>query len=73
MATLPAAADNERRSSSHAYVDTHVRFKDVSMVYTNVPVWVENSIYTMEQLLAEDKYKVVDFDVEYTYGCAMYD
>ena len=36
------------------------------MVYTNDPVSVESSIQTMEPLLAEDKYQVVGFDLEYT-------
>ena len=36
------------------------------MVYTNNPVWVEHSIHIMELLLAEEKYKVVRFDLEYT-------
>ena len=36
------------------------------MVYTNHPVWVEHSIRIMELLLAEEKYKVVGFDLEYT-------
>ena len=40
------------------------------MVYTNHPVWVEHSIHIMELLLAEEKYKVVGFDLEYTCTCA---
>ena len=40
------------------------------MVYTNKPVSVESSIQTMEQFLAEDKYQVVGFDLEYTIGRA---
>ena len=47
-------------------VDTHRRFMDLSMVYTNDPVLVEHSIHIMELLLAEEKYKVVGFDLEYT-------
>ncbi|KAE8792823.1 hypothetical protein D1007_32597 [Hordeum vulgare] len=44
-------------------VETHMRKTDLAMVYTNDPVMVENSINTMEWLLAEDdKYKVVGFD-----------
>ncbi|KAE8771618.1 hypothetical protein D1007_56496 [Hordeum vulgare] len=43
-------------------------FRDLSLVYTNNHVWVENSIHIMEQLLADDKYKVVGFDLEYTDG-----
>ena len=50
----------------HAMVDTHRRFTELSMVYTNNPVWVEHSIHIMELLLAEKKYKVVGFDLEYT-------
>ena len=49
-----------------AMVDTHRRFMDLSVVYTNDPVWVEHSIHIMELLLAEEKYKVVGFDLEYT-------
>ncbi|KAE8785028.1 hypothetical protein D1007_41285 [Hordeum vulgare] len=55
-------------------VDTHITKTDLSMVYTNDPVMVENSINTMELLLAEDdKYKMVDFDLEYTNGRARND
>jgi hypothetical protein len=54
-------------------VDTHVRGKDLSVVYTNEPFSVESSIHTMEQLLAEDKYQVVGFDLEFTGGRAGYD
>ena len=43
------------------------------MVYTNKLVSVESSIQTMDQLLAEDKYQVVDFDLEYTIGRAGHD
>ena len=49
-----------------AVVDTHRRFMDLSVVYTNDPVWVEHSIHIMELLLAKDKYKVVGFDLKYT-------
>ena len=49
-----------------AVVDTHRRFMDLLVVYTNDPVWVEHSIHIMELLLAEEKYKVVGFDLEYT-------
>jgi hypothetical protein len=50
-------------------VDTHVSEKDLSVVYTIDPTVVEDSINTMEQLLAEDdKYKVVGFDLQYTGG-----
>ena len=44
-------------------VDTHRRFEELSIVYTNHSVWVEHSIHIMELLLAE-KYKVVGFDLE---------
>ena len=50
-------------------VDTHVRGKDLSVVYTIDPAVVEDSINTLEQLLAkDDKYKVVGFDLQYTAG-----
>ena len=52
----------------HAMVDTHRRFMDLSVVYTNDPVWVEHSIHIMELLLAAEKYKVVRFDLEYTHA-----
>ena len=64
---LPAADDNNSgQFTTHHVVDTHVRGKALSMVYTNDPVSVEISIQTMEQFLAEDKYRVVGFDLEYT-------
>ena len=47
--------------------------KALSVVYTNEPVSMGSSIQTMEQLLAEDKYQVVGFDLEYTMGCAGHD
>ena len=50
-----------------AVLDTHRRFMDLSMVYTNDPVWAERSIHIMELLLAEEKYKVVGLDLEYTH------
>ncbi|KAE8787887.1 hypothetical protein D1007_38102 [Hordeum vulgare] len=50
----------------HAVVDTHARFTELSVVYTNNPFWVEHSIHIMELLLAEEKYKVVGFDLQYT-------
>ena len=50
----------------HAMVDTYRRFMELSVVYTNNPVWVEHPIHIMELLLAEEKYKVVGFDLEYT-------
>ena len=46
-------------------VDTHVREKELTVVYTIDPAVVEDSINTMEQLLAkDDKYKVVSFDLQ---------
>ena len=50
----------------HAMVDTHRRFTELLVVYTNNPVWVEHSIHIMELFLAEEKYKVVGFNLEYT-------
>ena len=63
---LRAAADDEHQFTMRAMVDTHRRFMDLSVVYTNDLVWVEHSIHIMELLLAEEKYKVVGFDLEYT-------
>ena len=55
-------------------MDTHSRKTDLSVVYTNDPVVVVNSINTLEQLLAEDdKYNMVGFDLEYTGGRAGHD
>ncbi|KAE8785850.1 hypothetical protein D1007_40358 [Hordeum vulgare] len=63
------AAGAERRFASNVKVDTHNRKMDLSVVYTNDPIIMDNSINTLEQLLAEDyKYKVVGFDLEYTSG-----
>ena len=71
---LPAADDdNGRQFTTHHVVDTHVRGEALSVVYMNNPVSVESSIQTMEQLLAEDKYQVVGFDLEYTISRAWYD
>ena len=71
---LPAADDdNGTQFTMHHIVDTHVRGKALSVVYTNDPVSVESSIQTMEQFLAEDKYRVVGFDLEYTIGRAGHD
>ena len=71
---LPAADDDNggQFTTQHA-VDTHVGGKILSVVYTNDLVSVESSIQTMEQFLAEDKYQVVGFDLEYTMGCAGHD
>ncbi|KAE8777008.1 hypothetical protein D1007_50257 [Hordeum vulgare] len=55
-------------------VETHMRKMDLTMVYTNDPVMVEDSINTMERFLGEDdKYKVVGFDRTYTGGRAGHD
>ncbi|KAE8792079.1 hypothetical protein D1007_33403 [Hordeum vulgare] len=52
-------------------VETHMRKMDLMVVYTNNPVMVEDSISTMERLLAKDnKYKVVTFNLVYTGGRA---
>ncbi|KAE8814681.1 hypothetical protein D1007_08213 [Hordeum vulgare] len=46
------------------HVDTHLRNTDLTVVYSDEPVVVEHSINTMEWLLAaDDKYKVVGFDL----------
>ena len=66
MALPPVDDDNGGRFTMHHVVDTHVRGKALLVVYTNEPVSVEISIQTMERLLAEDKYQVVGFDLEYT-------
>ena len=63
---LRAAADDEQQFTMRAVVDTHRRFIDLSVVYTNDLVWVEHSIHIMELLLAKEKYKVVGFDLEYS-------
>ena len=70
---LPAADDSGGQFTMQHVVDTHVRGKALSVVYTNDPVSVESSIQTMEQFLAEDKYQVVGFDLEYTMGRAGHD
>ncbi|KAE8787877.1 hypothetical protein D1007_38201 [Hordeum vulgare] len=51
------------------HVDTHLRNTNLTVVYTDDPTMVENSINTMERLLAvDDKYKVVGLDLVYTDG-----
>ncbi|KAE8809541.1 hypothetical protein D1007_13831 [Hordeum vulgare] len=51
------------------HVDTHLRKTDLTVVYTDDPAVVENSINIMKRLLAlDDKYKVVGFDLTYTGG-----
>ena len=64
-----AAADDEQQFTMRAVVDTHRRFMDLSVVYTNDPVWVEHSIHIMELLLSAKKHKVVGFDLKYTHTC----
>ncbi|KAE8813245.1 hypothetical protein D1007_09636 [Hordeum vulgare] len=61
-----AAVDDEQKFTMHVVVDTHGRFTKLSMVYTKNPVWVEHSIHIMDLFLANEKYKVVGFDLEYT-------
>ena len=63
---LRAAANDEQQFTMRAMVDTHRRFMDLSVAYTNDLVWVEHSIHIMELLHVEEKYKVVGFDLEYT-------
>src|SRR4051812_12175931 len=63
---LRAVADDEQQFTMRVVVDTHRMFMDLSVVYTNDPVWVEQSIHIMELLLTKEKYKVVGFDLEYT-------
>ena len=71
---LPAADDDDGWQFTTPHIlDTPVRRKDLSVVYTNEPVSVESSVHTMEQLLAEDEYQVVGFDLEFTGGHAGYD
>ena len=68
---LRAADNDEQQYTMHAMVDTHRRFMDLSVVYTNDPVWVEHSIHIMELSLAEEKYKLVGFNLEYTHARAV--
>ena len=71
---LPAADDdNGEQFTTQHIVDTHMMGKALSVVYMNDSVSVESSIQTMEQFLAEDKYQVVGFDLEYTMGRAGHD
>ena len=49
---LRAVANDEQQFTMRAVVDTHSRFMELSVVYTNNPVWVEHSIHIMELLLA---------------------
>ena len=66
MALQAADDGNGGQFTTQHIMDTYVRGKALSMVYMNDPVSVESSIQTMEQFLAEDKYQVVGFDLEYT-------
>ncbi|KAE8819548.1 putative methyltransferase PMT27 [Hordeum vulgare] len=68
MALLVANNDNGMEFTMHHIVDTHVRWKDLLVVYRNEPVSVESSIQTMEQLLPEDKYQLAGFNLEFTSG-----
>ncbi|KAE8774885.1 hypothetical protein D1007_52674 [Hordeum vulgare] len=62
-----AAVGTRRQFIIIANMDTHIRKINLSVVYTNEPVIVDNSINMLEQVLAEDdKYKVTGFDLEYT-------
>ena len=49
-------------------LETHARETDLLVVYTIIPTVVDDYINTVEQLLAGDKYKVVDIDLQYTAG-----
>ena len=52
---LQAAADNEQQFTMRAVVDTHKRLMDLSVVYTNDPLWEEHSVHIMELLLPAEK------------------
>ncbi|KAE8786689.1 putative methyltransferase PMT27 [Hordeum vulgare] len=55
-------------------VKTHMRKTYLTMVYTNEPVMVEDSIKNMERLIAkDDKYKMVGVDLAYASGRDGYD
>ncbi|KAE8784753.1 hypothetical protein D1007_41596 [Hordeum vulgare] len=43
-------------------VETHMRKMELTVVYTNDPVMVENSINTMERLLAKDDIRFATMD-----------
>ncbi|KAE8771969.1 hypothetical protein D1007_56076 [Hordeum vulgare] len=69
-----AAPGADRQFTIILKVDNHMRKADLSVVYNNDPVVLENSINTLEHLLAkDDKYKVVVFDLEYTGSGAWHD
>ncbi|KAE8773111.1 hypothetical protein D1007_54782 [Hordeum vulgare] len=63
---LQEAADDKQQFTMHVVVDTHKRFMELSVVYTNNLVWVEHSIHIMESLLVEEKFKGVRIDLDYT-------
>ncbi|XBH68481.1 hypothetical protein VPH35_096623 [Triticum aestivum] len=46
-------------------METHARETDLSVVYTIDPAVVEDYINTVEQLLDQDKYKVVGIDLQF--------
>ncbi len=73
MALSAVDDDNGGQFTMHHVVDTHTRGKALSAVYMNDPMLVESCIQTMEQFLAEDKYRVVGFDLEYTISRAGHD
>ncbi|KAE8793530.1 hypothetical protein D1007_31813 [Hordeum vulgare] len=59
MHTKRISSDTAMKFGVHL-VQTHMRKMDVTVMYTNDPIMVEESINTMERLLAEDdKYKLV--------------
>ena len=63
---LRAATDDEQQFTMRAVVDTHRRFMDLSVVYTNDPRTVEWIIKKYEEWLKEEKNKFVGLDLEYT-------
>ena len=73
MALRETDDDNGGQFTTHHVVDTHVRGKALLVVYTNDLSSVESSIQTMQQFLAEDKYRVVGFALKYTISRAGYD
>ncbi|KAE8797495.1 hypothetical protein D1007_27352 [Hordeum vulgare] len=73
MALLAVDDDNKGQFTMHHVVNTRMRGKELPMVYMNVSILVESSVQTMDQLLAEGKYRVVGFDLEFTSGCARQD
>ncbi|KAE8788252.1 putative ubiquitin-conjugating enzyme E2 26 [Hordeum vulgare] len=68
------ASSTERQVAVIVKVDTHIRKTDLEVAYNNDPDIVENFINMLEQLLGEDdKYKLVDVNLEYTSGRAGHD